>query len=110
MYLDNEFIINILNDLNTLSCHSNSDSNTIELTVHTSCCWGRRLTLCYYFFELEASNEKLNEPERQVSTELNENTALVVTVLQVRDSFLGWQPRCQSYCRAPSNSINLSHP
>ena len=40
------------------------------------------------FFDLEASDEKLDESERQVSTELNENTALVVSVLQVRDSFL----------------------
>ena len=31
MYLDNEFIINILNDLNTLSGHSKNYSYTIEL-------------------------------------------------------------------------------
>ena len=47
MYLYNEFIINILNDINTLSCPSKNNSNTIELTVHTSCYWGHRLTLCY---------------------------------------------------------------
>ena len=35
------------NDTNTLACPSKNNSNTIELTVHTSSCWGRRLTLCY---------------------------------------------------------------
>ena len=30
-----------------LSCPSKNNSNTIELTVHTSCYWGLRLTLCY---------------------------------------------------------------
>ena len=48
MYLYNEFIINILNDINTLSCPSKSNRKQIELTVHTSCYWGLRLTLCYY--------------------------------------------------------------
>ena len=36
MYLYNEFIIIILNDINTLSCPSKSNSKQIELTVHTS--------------------------------------------------------------------------
>ena len=49
MYLYNEFIMNINNDINSLSCPSESNSNKIELTVHTSCYWGRRLTLCYSF-------------------------------------------------------------
>ena len=47
MYLYNEFIINILNDINTLLCPSKSNSKRIEFTVHTSCYWGLRLTLCY---------------------------------------------------------------
>ena len=46
MYLYNEFIINIVNTINTLSCPSKSDSKQIELTVKTSCYWGLRLTLC----------------------------------------------------------------
>ena len=50
MYLYNEFIINILNDINTLSCPSKSNSKRIELKVHTSCYWGLRLTLCYLNF------------------------------------------------------------
>ena len=33
MYLYNEFILNILNDIKTLSCPSKNNSNTIELTV-----------------------------------------------------------------------------
>ena len=33
--------------LNTLSCPSKSNSKRIELTVHTSCYWGLKLTLCY---------------------------------------------------------------
>ena len=45
--LYNEFIMNILNDINTPSCLSKNNSNTIELTLHTSCYWGLRLTLCY---------------------------------------------------------------
>ena len=49
MYLYNECIMNILNDMNTLSCPSKDNSNTIELTAHTSCSWGLRLTLCYMF-------------------------------------------------------------
>ena len=61
--LYNEFIMNILNDIiNTLLCPSKNNSNTIELTVHTSCYWGRRLTLCYLFqvkFQL-ASIQKPN--------------------------------------------------
>ena len=51
MYLYNEFIINILNDINTLSCPSKSNSKRIERTVHTSCYWGLRLTLCYLFLD-----------------------------------------------------------
>ena len=31
------------------SCPSKSNSKQIELTVHTSCYWGLRLTLCYVF-------------------------------------------------------------
>ena len=46
MYLYNEFIINILNDINTLLCPSKSNSKQIELTVHASCYWVLRLTLC----------------------------------------------------------------
>ena len=38
--------MNILNDINTLLCTSNINSNPIELTVHNSCYWGLRLTLC----------------------------------------------------------------
>ena len=37
MYLYNEFLMNILNDINIVSCPFKSNSNTIELTVHTSC-------------------------------------------------------------------------
>ena len=40
MHLYNEFIINIQNDINTLSCPSKNNSKQIELTVHTSCYWG----------------------------------------------------------------------
>ena len=43
MYLYNEFIMNILNDMNTLSCPSENNINTIELTKHYR---GFRLTLC----------------------------------------------------------------
>ena len=50
MYLYNEFIINIVNDINSLLCLSKSNSKWIELTVHTSCYWGLRLTLCYIMF------------------------------------------------------------
>ena len=50
MYLNNEFITNILNDINTLSCPSKNNSNTIELAVQSSCYWGLRLTLCYCCF------------------------------------------------------------
>ena len=46
MYLYNEFIINIINDINTLLSPSKSNSKRIELTGHTSCYWGLRLTLC----------------------------------------------------------------
>ena len=37
---------NINVSIHTLSCPSKSNSNTIELTVHTSFYWGPRLTLC----------------------------------------------------------------
>ena len=30
-----------------MSCPIKNNTNTIELTVHTSCYWGLRLTLCY---------------------------------------------------------------
>ena len=50
MYLYNEFKTNILNDINTLSCPCKNNSHIIELTVHTSCYWGHRLTLCYFLF------------------------------------------------------------
>ena len=39
-------IMNILNDINTLLRPSKNNTNTIELTVHTSCYWGLRL-LCF---------------------------------------------------------------
>ena len=39
--------MNILNDINTLLCPSKNNSNSIELTVQTSCYWGLRLTLGY---------------------------------------------------------------
>ena len=39
MYLYNEFLMNILNDINTMSCPIENNSNTIELTVHPSCYW-----------------------------------------------------------------------
>ena len=35
-------------DINTMSCPIIFNSNTIELTVQTSCYCGLRLTLCYY--------------------------------------------------------------
>ena len=46
MNLYNEFIMNILNEVNILSCPTKNNSNTFELTVHTSCYRGLRLTLC----------------------------------------------------------------
>ena len=36
MYLYNKFLMNILNDINIVSCPLKRNSNTIELTVHTS--------------------------------------------------------------------------
>ena len=48
MYLYNEFLMNILNDINIVLCPLKSNSNTIELTVHTSCYWGLGLILCYH--------------------------------------------------------------
>ena len=33
--------------IDNVSCPIIFDSNTIELTVHTSCYFGLRLTLCY---------------------------------------------------------------
>ena len=53
MYLYNQFIMNIRNDINTLLCPSKNNSDTIKLTLHTSCYWGRRLTLCYFNFLLK---------------------------------------------------------
>ena len=44
--LYNEFIMNILNDINTPSCPSKNKSKKMELAVHTSCYWGLRLNLC----------------------------------------------------------------
>ena len=44
MYLYNEIIIDIVNDINTLLCPGKSNNKRIELTVHTSCYWG----LCYF--------------------------------------------------------------
>ena len=35
MYLYNEFLVNILNDINIMLCPIENNSNTIELTVHT---------------------------------------------------------------------------
>ena len=43
----------ILNDMNTLSCPSKSNSKQIELKVHTSSYWGLRLTLCYKLLILD---------------------------------------------------------
>ena len=37
LYLHNEFLMNILNDINTMSYPIKNNSNTIELTLHTSC-------------------------------------------------------------------------
>ena len=48
----NEFIMNILNDINTMLCPNKNNRNTIELTVHTSCYWGHRLTLCYSVMDI----------------------------------------------------------
>ena len=39
--------MNILNDINTMSCPIENNSNTIELTVHTSCYWGLTLTVLF---------------------------------------------------------------
>ena len=30
-----------------MTCPIKNESSTVELTVHTSCYWGLRLTLCY---------------------------------------------------------------
>ena len=35
----NEFLMNIINDINTMLCPIKNNSNTIELTVPTSCYW-----------------------------------------------------------------------
>ena len=37
----------IINDIDTMLCPIENNSNTIELTVHTSFYFGLRLTLCY---------------------------------------------------------------
>ena len=55
--LDDPFYMavhDLMCDKNTLSCPSKNNSNAIELTVHTSCYWGLRLTLCY----IEADNQR----------------------------------------------------
>ena len=39
MYLYNEFLMKFLDDKNTVSCPIIFNSGTIELNVHTSCCW-----------------------------------------------------------------------
>ena len=46
MYSYNEFLMNIPNDKNAILCPIKSNSNTIELIVHTYCYLGLRLTLC----------------------------------------------------------------
>ena len=38
--------MNILNDISTLSYPMKEEIKTIELTAHTSCYWGLKLTLC----------------------------------------------------------------
>ena len=55
VFLFNEFIMNILNDKNTLSCPRKNKSNTFVLTVQTSCYRGLRLTLC---LDLTVNNDK----------------------------------------------------
>ena len=42
------FLMKILNDKKAMSCPIKNNSNTIELTLHTSCYWVLRLTLYYY--------------------------------------------------------------
>ena len=36
----------IVNEINTMLCPIKVNSNTVELTVHTSFYWGLKLTLC----------------------------------------------------------------
>ena len=38
-----------INAINTMSCPIKGDSNTIELTMHTSCHLGLGLFLCYIY-------------------------------------------------------------
>ena len=47
-FVENKMYLWISNevDINTVLCPIIFNSNTIELTVHTSCFWGSRLTLC----------------------------------------------------------------
>ena len=51
MYLFNEFLMNILNDINTLLCPSKNKSNTIKLTMRTSC-YGGHGQLCVRTIQL----------------------------------------------------------
>ena len=53
--------MNILKDINTVLCLLKSNSNTIELTVRTSCYWGLRLTLCYKWKNLRCPRNILPE-------------------------------------------------
>ena len=48
MYLYNKFLMNILNDINTMLCPIEDKSNTIELTDYSAhfLLLGLRLTLC----------------------------------------------------------------
>ena len=39
MYLNNEFLMKFIDDMNTMSCPIIFNSNTMELTMHTSCYW-----------------------------------------------------------------------
>ena len=49
-------IMNILNDINTMSCPIENNSNTIELTVHTSCYWVLDLLCVIVMIEKLAKN------------------------------------------------------
>ena len=41
-------VSNFIRNINTMLCPIICNSDTIELTVHTTCYWGLRLTLCWY--------------------------------------------------------------
>ena len=45
--IDEVFVVLFARLRNTVSCPLKSNSETIELTVQTSCYWGLRLTLCF---------------------------------------------------------------